>query len=90
MPSPLFWKRTFPNAEFVETNPIRMEQPRDVMVGLQQQTRRVHERFVRHEQAWVDVPVWRNDRQFPNRFVQTPSRRADNPIWWQQAIRVQR
>ncbi len=51
------------DAERLERHPAGVEQPRDVVVGRDEQRRRVGERAVVEQQARVDVPVGRDDRQ---------------------------
>ena len=66
-----------PTPNVFQWHPVRVQQPGDVVVGLQQQAGRVGERRVVDQQPRVDVPVRGHDRQVPHRVVQPG---GDRPV----------
>ena len=67
-----------------------MEQPRHVVIGRDQETRRIQESLVIEEQARIDVPMRTDQRQLPDGLVQATCYRPDARLRGKQPVRVQR
>ena len=89
-PRRLLRERFLPDAQLVQPGAVGVQQPRHVVIGRDEQRRRVGERVVLQQPQRVDVPVGRDQRQIAHRCVEAPGDRPLRRVGRQQPVRVQR